>query len=79
MELKDATLPEEKVIVQKGKRLSLQACQELPKEKSIPELGCTDLTPSANMNRSVFYKNITFLSSQTAMDPINCIYSSLNF
>lgn len=58
MELEEATLPEEKVIAQKGNRLSLQACQELSKEKSIPELGCTDLTPLANTNSSVLYKKL---------------------
>lgn len=49
---------EEKVIAQKGNRVSLQACQKLPKEKSIPELGCTALTPLANANSSVLYKKL---------------------
>lgn len=58
MELEEPTLPEEKVIAQKGNSLSLPACQKLPKEKSIPELGCTDLRTLANANSSVLYKKL---------------------
>lgn len=58
MELEEATLPEEKVIAQKGNRLFLQACQKLPKEKYIPELGCKDLRPLANANSSVLYEKL---------------------